>query len=104
YRDAIEIRVSSSPAAAGSIGNLSDERIPDRVEHHGSRNNGADRRRRQPEQLVVEKQQQTEQLGLRAERDGAEAVGQPREEIALRPSVCLSRERGWAHAARSFCS
>ena len=81
YRDAIEIRVPSSPAAAGSVGNLSDERIPDRVEHHGSRNNGADRRRRQPEQLIVEKQQQTEQLSLRAERDRAEAVGQPSESI-----------------------
>jgi len=60
YCDAIEIRVPSSPAAAGSVGNVPDEQIPNRVEHDGSRNNGADRRRRQPEQLVVEKQQQTE--------------------------------------------
>jgi hypothetical protein len=100
----MEIRVPSPPAAAGSVGKLPDERIPDRIEHDESRNNGADRRRRQPEQLVVEKQEQTEQLGLRAERDGAEAVGQPGEEIAFRPSICLSLEGVWAHAARSFHS
>jgi len=45
-RDAIEIRVPSSPATAGRVGELPDEWIPDRVEYDGSRNNRADRRRR----------------------------------------------------------
>jgi hypothetical protein len=67
--------VPSSPAASGVVGNSPDERVPDRIEHDGSRKNGADCRRRRPEQLIVEKQQQSEQLEFGAEWDGAEAIG-----------------------------